>query len=189
MTEACEVGLLPLAHQLEVKRLLAEVTLCRGVRPQLQTRLLPRLHQPVCGDEAESEQLRIRPFFPLIMDIRHNNSNKASVAAGLKELQCIFLINEISHIIYNGHTNKVVHHLGSVVWCGGDAEQLLSFSHSGVVDCLNIDVVTGHHDVTDLSVLLCICHLPNRCIMCQIHILKCLKFNSDATQVVRETVL
>lgn len=68
VTEACEVGFLPLAHQLEVKRLLAEVTLGWGVLPQLQTRLLPRLHQPVCG---ESEQLRIRPSLPLIMDIRY----------------------------------------------------------------------------------------------------------------------
>lgn len=68
VTEACEVGFLPFAHQLEVKRLLAEVTLGWGVLPQLQTRLLPRLHQPVCG---ESEQLRIRPSLPLIVDIRY----------------------------------------------------------------------------------------------------------------------
>lgn len=49
-----------------------------------------------------------------------------------------------------------------MVWCGGDAQQLLSFSHSGVVNCLDIDVVTRHHDVTDLSVLLCICHLQKQ---------------------------
>lgn len=64
--------------------------------------------------------------------------------------------------IYGAHTNKVLHHLRSVVWCGGDAQELLSFSHSGVVDCLDVDVVTRHHDITDLSVLLCICNLPNR---------------------------
>lgn len=28
VTETCEIGLLPFAHQLKVKRLLAEVTLC-----------------------------------------------------------------------------------------------------------------------------------------------------------------
>lgn len=49
MTEACKVRLLALTHQLEVKRLLAEVALHWGVWPQLQTHLLPRLHQPVCG--------------------------------------------------------------------------------------------------------------------------------------------
>lgn len=56
MTEACEVGPFPLAHQLKVNRLLAEVTLCWGVWSQLQTHLLPRLHQPVCGGR---EQLRM----------------------------------------------------------------------------------------------------------------------------------
>lgn len=49
-----------------------------------------------------------------------------------------------------------------MVWRGGDAQQLLSFSHSGVVNCLDIDVVTRHHDVTDLSVLLRICHLQKQ---------------------------
>lgn len=56
VTETCEVGLLPLAHQLEVNRLLAEVTFCWGVWSQLQTHLLPRLHQTVCGGR---EQLRM----------------------------------------------------------------------------------------------------------------------------------
>lgn len=78
------------------------------------------------------------------------------------------MIHEISDVMYSGHTDKVVHHLGSVVWCGGDAQQLLSFSHSGVVDCLDVDVVPRHHDVTDLGVLLCVCHLPNRYAICQI---------------------
>lgn len=45
------------------------------------------------------------------------------------------------------------------MWCGSNAQQLFSFSHSGVIDCLDVDVVTRHHDVTDLSVLLYICNL------------------------------
>lgn len=53
VTKACEIGLFSLTHQLEVKRLLAEVTLCWGVRLQLQAHLRPRLHQPVWGGEAE----------------------------------------------------------------------------------------------------------------------------------------
>lgn len=57
-------------------------------------------------------------------------------------------------------TDKVAHHLGCVVGRGGDTQQLLSPGHGGVVDGLHIDVVTGHHDVTHLCVLLCICHLP-----------------------------
>lgn len=77
-------------------------------------------------------------------------------------LWIIHASHKINYIICRGHTNKVAHHLRSVVWCGGDAQQLFSFSHSGVVDCLDVDVVTRHHDVTDLSVLLCICNLPNR---------------------------
>lgn len=56
-------------------------------------------------------------------------------------------------------TDKVLHHLGSVVWGGGDAEDLLSPSHSGVVDGLHIDVVARHHDVTHLCVLGCVRHL------------------------------
>lgn len=43
--------------------------------------------------------------------------------------------------------------------CGCNAQQLLSSSHSGVVDGLNVDVVTGQHDVTDLSVFLGVGHL------------------------------
>lgn len=45
--------------------------------------------------------------------------------------------------------------------CGGYAQQLLPFSHSGVVNSLDVDVVARHHDVTDLGVLFCICHLRN----------------------------
>ncbi len=62
-----------------------------------------------------------------------------------------FLLHVINKINYSHRTNKVVHHLGGVVWCGGDAQKLLPFCHSGVVDCLNVDVVTRHHDVTNLT--------------------------------------
>lgn len=58
---------------------------------------------------------------------------------------------------------------------GSDAQQLLSFRHSGVVNCLDIDVVTAHHDVTDFRVLLCISHLQNRYLICRIHISNGLK--------------
>lgn len=53
-TEAGEEGLLPPAHELTVERLLAEATLGGGARPRLQTHLLPRLHQPVCGGQQPS---------------------------------------------------------------------------------------------------------------------------------------
>lgn len=78
----------------------------------------------------------------------------------------------LSNRIHTGRTDKVEHHLWRVVWCGGDTQQLLSFSHRGVVDCLDVDVVTRHHDVTDLTVLLCICHLHNRFVICRINSLK-----------------
>lgn len=79
------------------------------------------------------------------------------------EILCMIPVNHwINHVICSGRTNKVGHHLRCVVWCGGDAQQLFSFCHSGVVDCLDVDAVTRHHDVTDLSVLLCICNLPKR---------------------------
>lgn len=64
--------------------------------------------------------------------------------------------------IFNPLTDKVEHHLGAVEWSGGDAQQLVSLGHSGVVDCLDVDVVPRHHDVADLSVLLSICHLQNK---------------------------
>lgn len=92
-------------------------------------------------------------------------------------------------IIYSLHTNEVEHHLRGVVRCGGDAQELLSFSHSGVVDRLHVDVVTRHHGVTDLSVLLCVCHLPNRCVMCPIHILKCLQINSDLNKTLMHSAV
>lgn len=77
----------------------------------------------------------------------------------------------LSNRTHTGRTDKVEHHLGRVVWCGGDTQQLLSFSHRGVVDCLDVDFVARHHDVTDLTVLLCICHLRNRFVTCWINIL------------------
>lgn len=55
----------------------------------------------------------------------------------------------------------MVHHLWGVVGGRSDAQQLLPFSHGWVVDGLDVDVVAGHHDVTDLSVLLCISNLPS----------------------------
>lgn len=62
-------------------------------------------------------------------------------------------------ILANRCTNKVEHHLGRVVWCGSDAQQLLPFGYSRVVDSLYVDVVTRHHDVTDPCVFFCISHL------------------------------
>lgn len=49
LTEAAEVRLLSLAHQLKMQRLLAEVAFGRGVGLQLQAHLLPCIHQPLCG--------------------------------------------------------------------------------------------------------------------------------------------
>lgn len=46
-----------------------------------------------------------------------------------------------------------------MVRCGGNAEQLLSSRHGGVVDGLNVDVITRQHDVTDRSVFLGVGHL------------------------------
>lgn len=56
-------------------------------------------------------------------------------------------------------TDKVFHHLGGVVRSRSDAQQLVPPGDSGVVDCLNVDVVTTHHEVTHFSVFQCIGHL------------------------------
>lgn len=54
LAQAAEEGLLSLAHQLEVQRLSAEVTLGGGVRLQLQTHLLPRLRQLLCAAQTHT---------------------------------------------------------------------------------------------------------------------------------------
>lgn len=52
------------------------------------------------------------------------------------------------------------------MWCGSNVQQLSSFNHSGVVDCLDVDVVVRHYDVTDLSILLCICkNIPSTAVI------------------------
>lgn len=56
-------------------------------------------------------------------------------------------------------TDKVFHHLRGVVRSWSDAQQFLTPGHCGVVDCLNVDVVMTHHEVTHFSVFLCIGHL------------------------------
>lgn len=45
VAEPAEVRLFPFAHQLKMQRLLTEGALSRGVGPQLQTDLLPGMHQ------------------------------------------------------------------------------------------------------------------------------------------------
>lgn len=70
VTEAGEEGLLPLAHELKVERLLAEETLCGGVRPRLQTHFLPRLHQPGCREQQPSvEPTAIREVNSYLTDV------------------------------------------------------------------------------------------------------------------------
>lgn len=56
-------------------------------------------------------------------------------------------------------TDKVFHHLRGVMrsWC--NAQQFVSPGDRWVVDCLNVDVVTTHHEVTHFSVFLCIRNL------------------------------
>lgn len=41
-------------------------------------------------------------------------------------------------------THEVVHHLWCVVGRGGDAQQLLPPAHRGVIDRLDIDVMSAH---------------------------------------------
>ena len=53
-----------------------------------------------------------------------------------------------------------MHHLGGVVWCGGDAKKLLPLGHRGIVYGLDVDAVACHHDVAQLRVLGCVRHLP-----------------------------
>lgn len=56
VTEAAEVRLLSLAHQLKVQRLLAEVALGRGVGLQLQAHLLPCVHQFLWGGNHKTRE-------------------------------------------------------------------------------------------------------------------------------------
>lgn len=53
-------------------------------------------------------------------------------------------------------TNKVFHHLGGVMRRWGDTQELFSPGNSGIVDGLHVDVVATHHEVTHLSVFLCV---------------------------------
>lgn len=41
-------------------------------------------------------------------------------------------------------THKVAHHLRRVVGRGGDAQQLLTPGHCGVIDRLDIDIMSSH---------------------------------------------
>lgn len=41
-------------------------------------------------------------------------------------------------------THKVAHHLWCVVGRGGDAQQLLTPGHCGVIDRLDIDIMSSH---------------------------------------------
>ena len=41
-------------------------------------------------------------------------------------------------------THKVAHHLRRVVGRGGDAQQLLAPGHCGVIDGLDVDIMSGH---------------------------------------------
>lgn len=134
VAQAAEVRLFPLAHQLKVQRLLAEVALGRGVRLQLEAHLLPGLHQTLCAGPIRGT-IRHRA----ILKKNNNNNTEARRAALL--------------------TDKVFHHLGRVVRSRGDAQKLIAASDCRVVDCLDVDVVTTHHEVTHLSVFLCIRHL------------------------------
>lgn len=59
-------------------------------------------------------------------------------------------------------TDKVLHHLGGVVRCCSDTQELLSPGYGGIVDGLNVNVVPAHHDVTHLCVFLSIRHLDNK---------------------------
>lgn len=59
-------------------------------------------------------------------------------------------------------TNKVFHHLGGVVRCCSDTEELVSPGYSGIVDGLNVNAVPAHHEVTHLCVFLSIRHLDNK---------------------------
>lgn len=60
---------------------------------------------------------------------------------------------------YCAHTNKVFHHLRGVVRRRGDAQELVAPGNGGIVDCLDVDVVATHHDVTHLCVFLRVRHL------------------------------
>lgn len=59
VTEAAEVRLLSLAHQLKVQRLLAEVAFSRGVGLQLQAHLLPCVHQSLWGGKPQDPRVSI----------------------------------------------------------------------------------------------------------------------------------
>lgn len=62
VTEPGEEGPLPLAHEVKVERLLAEVALGgRGAGPRRHAHLPPRLQQSLCGEQqasVEPAQLR-----------------------------------------------------------------------------------------------------------------------------------
>lgn len=69
VTEATEVRLLSLAHQLKVQRLLAEVAFGWRVGLQLQAHLLPGMHQFLCGGKTTKSEHReskiLSPFYYL----------------------------------------------------------------------------------------------------------------------------
>lgn len=50
-------------------------------------------------------------------------------------------------------TDKVFHHLGGVVRCGGHTQPFLPAGNRRIVNGLDIDVVAAHHDITDRRVL------------------------------------
>lgn len=58
-------------------------------------------------------------------------------------------------------TKEVVHHLWRVVRGGGNPKELLSPGHRGVIDCLDIDVMSAHEFITDFRVFSSICN-PDR---------------------------
>ena len=144
VAEATKVRLLPVAHHLKVQRLLAERTLRWWVGLQLQTRLLPCVHQPLWRWKGNSRS-------------QFNLREKATVGCSLQEIRS-FNCNMTLWLL-NYLTNKVFHHLRGVVRGWSNAKKLLPSSNSGIVDRLHIDVVAIHHDVTNLCVFLSIRHL------------------------------
>lgn len=68
----------------------------------------------------------------------------------------IVTLNYILSIELHHLTNKVFHHLRGVVRGWGNAQKLVSPGNSWIVDCLHVDVVATHHDVTYLCVFLSI---------------------------------
>lgn len=147
VAETTEVRLFPLAHQLKVQRLLAEVALRRGVRLQLQAHFRPCLHQPLCRGQSE-EQIRL---LTETTESRKKMSAYVTRGGGTKQTQTARRVDLL--------TDKVFHHLGGVVRSWSDAQQFIPPGDCGVVDRLNVDVVTTHHEVTHFSVFQCIRHL------------------------------